>query len=287
MRTLKRTIWLLCICIPLGLHANPMNDSIWVSADRPGVGTGSEVLNKGFIQWETGFEVAHVPGAHQLTLPTTLFRFGLHKRIELRLEYGGTLAIDDHQENTTGPQDRPAYYAPSPLHIGAKILLWDHQGGSLEQKWIPRTALLLNVGVPITPTLAQMMPVSGSVDLLFENEVTDWLSLGYNIGAHWDEWVPAPDIFASLGLNFNPTDRLGLFIESYNIFDVAAIHPSTNTRYTRYDINLDFGLTYVVHPRVQLDAYAGFNLYCSDSSLSGPKNFAFVGFGVTWLIWHP
>ena len=294
---------LFCACIPVGLHADLIPDSlwtlhqqaahhhvteneIWLSADRPGAGTGSEVLNRGYVQWETGFEAAHIPRLHSLKLPTTLFRFGLHKRVELRLEYEGLLTINDHPDSVPSTPDEQGY-GPSPLRIGTKILLCDHHGGSLEQKWIPRTALMLNLGVPLTPGLARQLPVSGAVDLLFENEVTEWLSLGYDIGAHWEEWAPTPDIFASLCINFEPTDHLGMFIESYNSFDTDAIKLGTNTRYTHYDINLDFGLTYAVHPRVQLDTYAGFNLYNSLPAYSGPKNSVFVGFGVTWLIWHP
>ena len=45
-------------------HHHAEENEIWLSADRPGAGTGSEVLKKGFIQWETGFEVAHIPGLH-------------------------------------------------------------------------------------------------------------------------------------------------------------------------------------------------------------------------------
>lgn len=297
------TIILLCACIPVGVYARLIPDSIWtvhqrgehhhveqneiwLSADRPGAGTGSEVLNKGYIQWETGFEVAHLPGLHSLKLPTTLFRFGVHKRIELRLEYEGLLVINDHPDTVPSTNDICAY-GPSPLNIGTKILLCDHHGGSLEQKWIPRTALMLNLGIPLTPAVARQLPVSGAVDLLFENEVTEWLSIGYDLGAHWEEWAPTPDIFASLCINFEPTDHLGLFVESYNIFDTDAVKLGTNTRYTHHNINLDFGLTYAVHPRVQLDAYAGFNLYNSLPDFSGPTNSACFGFGVTWLIWHP
>jgi len=128
-------ILLFCACIPVGVYARLIPDSIWtvhqqaahhhvteneiwLSADRPGAGIGSEVLNRGYVQWETGFEAAHIPRLHSLN-------------------------------------------------------------------------------------------------------------------------------------------------------------------------NLDFGLTYAVHPRVQLDTYAGFNLYNSLPAYSGPKNSVFVGFGVTWLIWHP
>ena len=269
-----------------GAHHHAEQNEIWLSADRPGAGTGSEVLDRGYIQWETGVEAAHLPGLHYLTLPTTLFRFGLHKRAELRLEYGGMMLLNDHPDSIPATQDEHLY-APAFLNVGTKILLCDHRGGSLDQKWMPRTALLLNVGLPVTSAMAQLMPIAGSVDLLFENEVTEWLSIGYDIGAHWNEWAPTPDIFASLGVNFEPTDHLGLFVESYNMFDTDALDPATGNRYTHYDIELDFGITYAVRPRVQLDAYAGFSLYNSEPDLSGPTRFAFVGLGVTWLIWHP
>ena len=267
-------------------HHDVEQNEIWLSADRPGEGTGSEVLNKGFIQWETGFECLHTLGTHIVTMPTTLFRFGLHKHVELRLEYTGDLMLFDHPDADPTTQDEQLYI-PAPLEIGTKILLWDHHGGSLDKAWIPRTAVLCNLGLPISKSLAKDLPVSGSVDLLFENEVTEWLSLGYDVGVQWNEWAPAPDIFASLGVNFEPTNHLGLFIESFNLFDPDAIDLNTGKTYTHCHINLDFGITYAVHPRVQLDAYAGFNIYNSEPIMSFPKNYAFGGIGVTWLIWHP
>lgn len=254
-----------------------------MSADRPGEGTGSEVLSKGLIQWETGFEVLHAFNAHFLTLPSTLFRFGLHKRVELRMEYTGSMFINDHPDSDPLSPDEHLY-TPSPLLIGTKILICDHRGGKLDQPWIPRTALLCNIGLPISKLLAEMMPVSGSVDLLFENEITEWLSLGYDVGVQWNDWAPAPDIFASLGINFEPTDHLGLFVESFNLFDPDAYNFSMDKKYTHYYINMDFGITYADHPRVQLDAYAGFNIYNSEPAISFPQNYAFFGLGVTWLI---
>ena len=267
-------------------HHHVEQNEIWLSADRPGEGTGSEVLDKGYIQWESGFECLHTLGTHMLATPTTLFRFGVHKRIELRLEYTGELVVFDKQDDALGSLDDP-FYAPDPLCLGTKILLWDHHGGSLDQAWIPRTAVLCNLGLPTSKLLAKDLPVSGSIDLLFENEVLEWLSLGYDVGVQWNEWAPTPDIFASLGINFEPTDHLGLFIESFNLFDPDAINLATGKTYTHYHINMDFGITYAVHPRVQLDAYAGFNIYNSEPMMSHPRNFAFFGFGVTWLIWHP
>lgn len=267
-------------------HHHVAENEIWLSADRPGEGTGSEVLDKGYIQWETGFECLHTWGMHLLTMPTTLFRFGVHRRVELRLEYTGALTIFDHPDADPTTSDEHLYI-PTPLFLGTKILLCDHRGGSLDQAWIPRTAVLCNIGLPVSKALATDLPISGAVDLLFENEVTEWFSIGYDVGVQWNEWAPAPDIFASLGVNFAPTDHLGLFIESFNLFDPDAIDLNTGKTYTHCHINMDFGITYAVHPRVQLDAYAGFNIYNSEPILSFPQNYAFFGLGVTWLIWHP
>ena len=114
------------------------------------------------------------------------------------------------------------------------------------------------------------MPISGGIDLLFENEITNWFSIGYDVGAEWVEWAPMPDIFASLGFNFNPTEKFGVFVENYNFFD-CDVDASLFGHSTAYMVYLNFGATYLVHPRVQ-------------RMLSGPQNDVFVGFGVAWLI---
>lgn len=257
---------------------------IHAEADRPGMGTGTNILDRGSIQWETGFEAAHLMGMHELTLPTVLFRFGLSEWAELRLEYTGILAVDDKPYEINTLPD--AQYIPEPLWVGSKIRLW--QGSEQPNlRWIPRTSLLLNLGVPLTKLDAEYHPISGSIDFLFENDITDWFTIGYNVGVGWVDWAPTPDVFASLAFNFTPTEKLGVFVESYNIFDPDAVHEDDPKRtYTVYDINLDFGVTYMVHPHVQLDAYAGFNLYHSEPFLSSPRNYAFFGFGVTWLLHH-
>lgn len=275
---MRKWLYIVLICVPCFVYAE--HNDLHAEADRPGMGTGTNVLDRGYIQWETGFEVAHQLGTHLITLPTTLFRFGLCPWAELRLEYTGALNIVDQPNATIAANEER--YAIEPLYLGTKLRLWQ---GSEEAslRWIPRTSLLLNIGLPLSSSAAKEHPITGKVDLLFENDIVDWLTIGYDLGAYWTDWKPAPDVFASLSLNFTPTDKLGLFIESYNNFGFQTTAPRSSTI---YDINLDFGISYMVHPRVQLDASSGFNLYNSEASLSLPRNNVFVGIGVTWLI-HP
>ena len=281
---------LLIVCLIIGLSAGAaavaeaVAAAVRAEADRPGAGTGTHVLDRGLIQWETGVDVSHFTGMHALTLPATLLRFGLSPWAEMRLEYSGTLMLDDKPNDGISPD---ALYATDPLWIGSKIRLW---GGSEQPslQWIPRTSLMLNIGLPLTKADANDRPLAGKIDLLFENDATDRLMISYGVGAYWEEWAPTPEVFASLGLNFAPTDRIGVFVESYNSFLPNAINPDApGQRRTICDINLDFGITYMVHPRVQLDANAGFNLYHTASHLSSPRNYAFFGLGVAWLLYHP
>ena len=261
-------------------HDTTVNQ-IWLTADRPGAGTGSEVLPYEVMMWETGFEGQYAYwDKHTFTLPTTLFRFGLPGPAELRLEYTGSLDVLPYKPNIK------YIYDPSPLTIGTKINIFENHGHNNNLRWVPRTSVLVNLNLPITQQMAKEMPIGGGVDLLFENELTDWLSLGYDIGARWEEWAPAPDIFAALGFNIELANKVGMYVEAFGTFDPDAMNEKTGKTYTHSDVNFNFGFTYAVHPRVQLDIYAGFNCYNSNPELSKPQNKSFVGLGVAWMIWH-
>lgn len=267
-------------------HHDSTQNEIWLSADQPGFGTGSEIIPVRHLQWELGFDVTHILGTHMLGLPISLFRYGVHKRVEMRFGYDGILSLRDKPDQDAQTPDEH-FYSPNPLWIGTKVMICDHHAGSKNLRGVPRTSIMVELGLPLTPTMAKSQPISGTIDLLFENEVVEWFSIGYDLGVYWIDWAPTPDLFASLTLDFEITNRWGVYIESYNLFDPDALDLNTNKNYVHCSINMDFGVTYAVHPRVQLDASAGFNLYNDASLFSGPKNNVFVGMGVTWLIYHP
>lgn len=283
MRRLADILTVLFLCLAVCAQAQTEDEE--VQPDCPGMGTGTTVLDRGHIQWESSFGYGYL-GMHILSLPYTLFRFGLSPWAELRLEYEGALYIEtDDPDSKFSPGEQTKMYIPSPLVIGTKVkIIGDELVG--ERKWIPRISAMAGIGLPLTKSEAERMPFSPSIDLLFEHDATSWLNIGYTVGAHWLEWAPAPDIFASLAFNFDVTDKLTLFVESYNYFDCDN-DPAMRGFGTAYDINLDFGFSYLVHPRVQLDASASINCYQSEPTLSGPKNNASVDLGVAWLLWYP
>lgn len=247
------TILLLAASLPMLAQ-----EEVKFSADRPGAATGVGVVDFKGVMWETGFQYDYMGGAHGIVLPTTMLRFGITRFAELRVEYDGTLGSTDA---------KTWEYEVQPLIVGMKMKIFE---GSEQHKWIPATSLLLNLAVPCTKTLAESMKLAPSAYLLFQNDVTDWFNIGYNIGVEWDGVSTLPSTFVAVCLGFNITDDLGAFVESYNYI----------TGYGKNlagEANMDFGFNYMVHPRVQLDIYGAFN--CQD-----PASSANVGLGVAWLI---
>ncbi len=249
-----------------------------VQADRPGALTGPTVLDMGAIQWETGFEVEHEIGVYNIMLPTTIFRFGLGPWAELRVDYTGALGVPNC---SVADSSAHTQYTVAGINIGTKIRLW---GGSDEPKlrWIPATSLLVNIALPTREMIADSIPFLPSADLLFENEIMDWFAIGYNIGAHWNDFVWAPSLFAGVGLYFQPIEPLGVYVENYNSFEFGAYKQVYGTSVLS-EVNMEFGLSYLPHPRVQLDLYGGFNCFTTGAAV-GPKDDWYIGIGAAWRI---
>lgn len=229
-----------------------------ISADRPGMATGVDIMPFKKVQFETGFQWDYSDATSAITLPTAMLRVGLSDFAELRLQYDGTLS-----ENPSAPWS----YVVEPLTIGTKIRMLE--GG----RYLPAVSFMANLAIPSTTELAQSMHVAPSLYLLFQNDITDWFNVGYNVGVEWNGTDAIPATFLAVCLGFGITDNLGAFLESYNYFTRYDL----STGKTAVETNLDFGFNYIVHPRIQLDLYASFN--CQD-----PKSYSNIGLGIAWLI---
>ena len=255
-----KRFFLISLAIALAMGVSAQESATVISADHPRMAPGVDVMPFKGVQWETGFQYDYSSGAHSITLPTTLFRFGITRFAELRVEYDGTLASADKKQWE---------YAVEPLVVGTNIKVFEAAENETQQ-WLPAVSFLLNLAVPSTTDLAKTTHVAPSAYLLFHHNATDWLSIDYNIGAEWDGVSAQPATFLALCLGFGITDKAGAFLESYNYITDYGKH-------TDGSANLDVGFTYLVHARVQLDVYGAFN--CQD-----PASSANVGLGVAWMI---
>lgn len=258
IKWLKYELSIMSLLLSIVISAQEMHDELWMEPDRPGMATGTGVMPFKKVMWETGFEWGKTDDCNSVVLPTTMLRVGISKFAELRLEYDGCLLHDGGKWS----------YKVEPIILGTKIKVFE---GSEQHKWIPKISLMANLAIPSTKTLAEEMHVAPSIYALFSNDVNEWFNIGYNIGAEWDGYTATPATFLAVCLGFSITDNLGAFVECYNYF----------TKYgmgnTEAEANIDLGLNWLVHKKVQLDIYAGIN--CQD-----PKNGIMAGLGVAWLI---
>lgn len=221
------------------------------TADRPGAATGPATVARGVVQWEQGVQYDGDGGVGEFTFSNTLLRFGLTDNLELRLGGDGLIHHD-------GVAWRAAF---SGLTLGTKIGCFEGRGA------IPEVSVMANLALPRVGSRGYVAEhLAPSLYVLFENGVNDWFSVGYNVGVEWDGASVVPTTFVALALNFSPTESVGCFIESHNYLQRGS------SLYCA-----DFGVSYMVCQRVQLDLAANLNL-------ANPAAMWAVSLGIAWQI---
>ena len=250
---IKRVFFALAFCA--GVLAASAQE-VEFTADRPGASTGPATVGHKVFQLEQGVQYDGDGGSGIFTFSNTLLRYGLFDGMELRLGGDGFIYKPDGDAKF-----KPAF---SGLSLGTKIKCYEGNGA------IPAVSVLADFAIPNTASEGfDAEHLAPSLYLLFENPITDWMSIGYNVGAEWDGSQPSPTTFLALCLGFSATERLGCFVESYNYF-----HKLGNI------YAIDFGLNYMVGKRVQLDLAANLDL-------NHPGQAWAVSFGVAWQINNP
>ncbi len=251
---MNKHLILLALVFVCGI-ARAQEEPLVISADRPGALTGPHAMPYQKVQWETGLGYeSEKGGPNTFTLNTSMLRFGLFKHAEIRVSTDFLLSNDGQGNKST--------FGIAPLTVGMKAQL--NEGSGI----LPTVALLAQVQSPHIGTKDQLPPhLAPSMYFLFDHEVTNRFSIGYNIGAEWDGENAIPTTFLGLGLYFGITDRWSAFLESYNRLN-ARIGNSNMT---------EFGITWLASRRVQLDLYA-------DLDFKRLGSYFNVACGVSWLI---
>jgi len=229
----RNSLWLL---LPLLLSAQDL------VTDRPDQTESATTVPWRSVQVETGvlYEYDEVKRGLLITenstlaLATTLIRYGITRKIELRL--GGQ--IDFQRVTESGITN--SYNGLAGLHLGTKIKL------RRERSSWPEAALLIGANLPVGHKKIAPDKVEPVIILAAANTLSDQISLGYNLGS---EIVNGSDmnLLYSAALGIALGRRLGAFIELYGYKEKDK------------DPNLlfDWGLTFLVRRNVQLDTSIG------------------------------
>lgn len=236
-----------------------------IVTDRPDVAESSQTVPSGSLQVETGVEMGRTgpPSAETTTMgfPTKL-RFGVIENVEAHLE--GTLFDRVTLDGGEGNQSSSGL---ADVDVGGKVHLFDPSGLQ------PSLGVLLAVTLPVGAE-----DVSGDQTLLKPTVAAEWdlhsaLSLATNAGFtipldNRDRSDDALRFAGSLGLHPSAFPAgFGVFGE---IFGELPLREGGRVLAT------DFGVTYGLTPRVQLDAYVrlGLSEAATDTAAGGGVSLA-------------
>jgi hypothetical protein len=250
--------------------------------DRPDFTESSETVEPGWTQWEMtlaqysqdfdgveGSEVAWSYGS-------SLFRIGLLPDWELRLGWNGYSNTRTHDATGANPTDTVG--GGGDVNIGFKNKF------TKQDKWIPSTAIIYLLSVPIGANNVSSETVDPTVKLCWSYDVSDRLAVSGNFNfaianpdvAVIDSGSGGPDAlnrnrhFAfqpTISVGYSLTDWCGLFGEYYLSKNFHQSIPDQQF----FDCGFTFGLT----KNLQLDIYTNVGLTKASTDLV-------AGTGISW-----
>jgi Putative MetA-pathway of phenol degradation len=238
------SMWLFCSLPGIGQDK--------IDTDRPDQSESTVNTPPHYFQAEFGFSKENLYGRdYDLIHPAVLLKYGL-KKIELRLE---TSFKTSYQHLIPDPVTTTGI---DPVAIGIRAPLWE------EKKWIPKTSLLVHLGIPALGSKAfrpdHLFP---SFRFAMQNSITKNFGIGYNLGAEWDGYSSTPSWIYTLTTGFDLSEKWYAYAEIFGSFrkNEAAQH------------NLDGGFGYTINKDLKVDISGGFGI-----SEAAPKSYVATGF---------
>lgn len=219
-----------------------------IETDRPDQTESPFVVPLHYLQGEAGFnQETFKDGTKQFVHPTTLLKYGLSNRFELRFE------ASPYTESSL-------YFSPKqtklePIEIGTKVRLFEEKG------WRPKTSLIANVGLPFAASKEYHdATLLYGMRLTMQNTLSETVALGYNFGVEKDAEAVTSVIY-TFAPGFNIGAKWYAYAEVFGSFSTAPEH------------NIDGGIAFNPSPHTKIDVSGGFGL--GDSPL---KNYMAIGF---------
>ena len=226
------------------------NDSIpdFIS-DRPDQTESPNAVPLKYFQVETGFQYEKFEIAsfefENYTYNTTLLRYGLFKKFELRL--GANLL--NLENKYFAPESDPAT-GFSPILFGAKYELLNEKG------WIPQIGIIGSAFIPVGGNY-DSGELETQLRLAFSHSLSEKSGLSYNLGFNLGNNADTVFLY-TLSYGYNVVDPLTLYAEVYGTMLDAD-----------FDHNWNAGFTYALSHNVQLDGYVGTGINTNQNLLLG------------------
>ena len=228
-----------CLLLYLGLSQFLFGQDK-IATDRPDQTETTVLVPRHYFQAEFGFAKESADKEnYNFAHPTGLFKYGLSRRFELRLETNYVSAYEHlipESRRTTGFE---------PIRVGFKSALWEEKG------FVPKTSLLMHFGIPVLATKSfEAKHIAPSMLLAMQNTLTDHVALSYNVGTEWDGFSSKALWIYSISSGFELAKRWEAFLE---IFGVAQKDKLAEN-------SLDTGFGFYINNDMKLDASAGIGI---------------------------
>lgn len=232
---------LLTLVSLFAIHAAFAQENKHVETDRPNETEVPYIVPGKYFQFEAGVRVEkkESEGPRIFSYPVMLAKYGLSDNIELRAQTSFSTQIEHYIPNdkvSSGIQ---------PVEIGIKVAVLK------EKKWIPKTALLLETGIPgLSSGVFKANHLAPTVRMLMENNISEKFSLNYNAGVEWDGYETTPQWMYSIVPGIDIGEHVHLFTELYSFLQNKGAPETT----------LDGGLEYFIGKNIALDICSGFGV---------------------------
>lgn len=219
-----------------------------IVTDRPNQTESSVTVPEGALQIESGVSIGYTGdnliSVRQILLPSSLFRYGLTDRLELRL-------INQIEHIDVGDK---SWQGISDLQLGAKLALWNRDSQDL--------AFIGHVTLPLGSTELSSDDFGVTGKLSYAHVLSEKNSMGYNVGVY----VSPTDFAATytICLTRVVNDKVSVYVEPY-----GGVYDSDGLVF-----NFDAGMTYLLKDHIQLDFSFG-------TGLSDKMNY--TALGCSWL----
>lgn len=223
-----------------------------IETDRPDQTETAVLISKNIFQVELGFNKENTKGDdYTLVHPTSLFKYGLSKRIELRLE------ITCHSEYIRPTSQSKTTTVLEPFVLGGKIALLE------EKEWKPKTTFIGGISLPFLGSKqARTTNAAPAFRFTMQNTLSKTIGLGYNIGAEWDGETSTPIWIYTFAPGFSIGEKWYAYVEAFGFI----------RKNDSPDNNLDGGFAYFISNNVKADISGGIGL--SENSI---KNYIALG----------
>lgn len=206
-------------------------DADLINPDRPGIADGSAVVGPGIFQLEAGLERDHASDGRSTATPL-LFRYGLSKAFEMRVEGNGYIQADGAN-------------GFAPVSLGMKYHFAD----------APSLGVIARIFVPSGTGVQRSHATAADVRLAADITIGEKWSLNPNVGlgSQDDGDGRFTSGLAALTVQFNISERANVFVD-------GSVQ-SPEQRGGTISLIVDVGGALIVGRNTQLDASAGWGAH--------------------------